>query len=196
LAENTPQSYADDSRPGPRDIDELAPKVYKQLRKLAENYMRDERTDHTLPPTALVHEAYLRLVNQKSNRFQNRAHFFAAAAQAMRFILVDHAKRRGRKKRIGGRSRVSLPDTLSSTDEPNVDLLALDDALADLAARKPEQASLIELRFFVGLSIAETAEVLGISTASVERAWRDARAWLQKQLSAGDEDHSGQGEGI
>ncbi len=188
MPEDRPQTDADGSKAGSRNIDELAPQVYKQLRRLAETYMRDERRDHTLPPTALVHEAYLRLVNQKSNRFQNRAHFFAAAAQAMRRILVDHAKGRGRKKRIGGRSRVPLPETLASTDEPNIDLLALDEALADLAAARPDQASLIELRFFVGLSIAETAEVLGISTASVERTWRDARAWLAARLSKGDPD--------
>ncbi len=196
MSDDSTQDSPGEAGSSARNIDELAPQVYKQLRRLAERYMRGERTDHTLPPTALVHEAYLRLVNQKSNRFQNRAHFFAAAAQAMRFILVDHAKRRGRKKRIGGRSRVALPETLTSADEPTVDLLAVDEALADLAALRPEQASLIELRFFVGLSIAETAEVLGISTATVERTWRDARTWLQRQLAEDDGGIPGQGDGI
>ena len=173
-------------RDGGPTIDALVPKVYKQLCGLAEDYMRQERDDHTLEPASLVHEAYLRLAKEKSRRWENRAHFFASAALAMRQILVDHAKRRHRKKRIGRRARLPLLDTLLLSKERGLDLIALDEALTNLVAINPNHARLVDLRFCLGLTIDQTAEVLGISTASVEREWRSARDWLYFQLSKGD----------
>ncbi|RME41044.1 MAG: sigma-70 family RNA polymerase sigma factor [Planctomycetota bacterium] len=167
----------------PIDLTALAPKIYKRLKRIAEHYMRHERRDHTLDPSALVHEAYLRLAGQKEKKWENQAHFFAAAAQAMRFILVDYAKTRMRKKRRGQRSRVPLSETLVSEEAQSLDPIALDDALTELASQRPEQARVIELRYFVGLTIAETASVMGISTATVEREWRRAREWLWERLT-------------
>lgn len=176
---------------GQADFDALIPQVYKRLKKIAENYMRHERCDHTLEPTALVHEAYLRLASKKGHRWENQGHFFAAAARAMRCILVDHAKGRSRQKRLGDRTRVTLSDTLLSQEAQALDPLALDDALTALSHVSQEQARLVELRYFVGLTITETAAVLNMSTATVEREWRRAREWLLARLTDEGKESSG-----
>lgn len=160
----------------------LLPLVYGELRGIAGRYMRQERSDHTLQPTALIHEAYLRLVDQKRVDWQNRAHFFGVAANVMRRILVDHARRRGRVKRGGAERTVSLEELSDVADQRTPDLLALDAALTHLAARDPRKASIVELHFFGGLTVAETAEVLGCSTATVTRHWRTAKVWIFRQL--------------
>ena len=164
-------------------LERLMPLVYDELRKLAASYLRVERPDHTLQPTALVHEAFLRLVDQRSVDWANRAHFFGIAAQMMRRILVDHARKRHAAKRDASQYRV---DTLVE-DEPESDqgpeLLALDRALVGLEQLDPRQARIVELRFFAGLTVEETAEVVAISTATVKREWRTARAWLKREIS-------------
>ncbi len=163
-------------------LERLMPLVYDELHRLAELYMRQERPGHTLQPTALVHEAYLRLVGTESPSWQNRAHFFAAAAQAMRHILVDHARRRRAAKRARVGFLLTLDNLASPLGERTVDLITLDRALTHLAAFDPRKSQIVELRFFGGLSIRETAEVLGLSPATVSRHWRLARAWLYGQL--------------
>jgi RNA polymerase sigma-70 factor (ECF subfamily) len=171
-------------RRGQRDAaDELMPLVYDQLRAIAARYLRRERPDHTLEPTALVHEVYLRLIDQKAAEWQDRAHFFAIAAKLMRRILVDHARGRLSDKRGRGTARVSITG-VEVAAELTPDLVALDDALRDLAAFDPDRATLVELRYFGGLTVEETAEVMGRSTATVVRQWRTARAWLYDQLRA------------
>jgi RNA polymerase sigma factor (TIGR02999 family) len=164
-------------------LDLLLPQIYGELRRLASAYLRRERPDHTLQPTALVHEAFLRLVDQRAVRWQNRAHFFGIAAQAMRRILVDHARAHGAEKRGAGDRRVSLDDTLLVTGAPDVDLLALDEVLTRLATIDPLQSRIVELRYFGGLTLEETAEVMGISPATVGREWTMARAWLFAELT-------------
>lgn len=161
--------------------DQLVPLVYDELHKLAVHYMRAERGDHTLQPTALVHEAYIRLVDQRNASWQNRSHFFGIAAQAMRRILVDHARRKRAGKREGG-DRVTLDESVAEAPQRSVDLIALDDALNKLAALDPRQARVVELRFFGGLDIEQTAESLGISPATVKRDWTFARAFLQREM--------------
>ncbi len=161
--------------------DELVPMVYGELHNLAVHYMRLERGDHTLQPTALVHEAYMRLVDQRNASWQNRSHFFGIAAQAMRRILVDHARRKRAGKREGG-DRVTLDASVAEAPERSVDLIALDDALTRLAELDPRQARVVELRFFGGLDIEQTAESLGISPATVKRDWTFARAFLQREM--------------
>jgi RNA polymerase sigma-70 factor, ECF subfamily len=161
--------------------DQLVPLVYGELHNLAVHYMRSERGDHTLQPTALVHEAYMRLVDQRHASWQNRSHFFGIAAQAMRRILVDHARRKQAGKREGG-DRVTLDESVAEAPQRSVDLLALDDALNKLAALDPRQARVVELRFFGGLDIEQTAESLGISPATVKRDWTFARAFLQREM--------------
>ena len=166
--------------------DDLLPLVYGELRRRAARCLERERPDHTLQPTALVHEAYLRLVDQAQAGWQDRAHFFAIAARLMRQILVDHARRRHSAKR-GGRAQplaIELAGDLAAAGEPP-DLIALDDALTALAAFDPDGARLIELRFFGGLSLDETAEALGVSRPTVVRRWRAVRAWLYGELSRG-----------
>lgn len=171
-------------RRGQRDAaDELMPLVYDELRAIAARYLRRERPDHTLEPTALVHEVYLRLIDQKAAEWQDRAHFFAIAAKLMRRILVDHARGRLSDKRGRGAARVTITG-VEVAAELTPDLVALDDALRDLAAFDPERATLVELRYFGGLTVEETAEVMGRSTAAVVRQWRTARAWLYDQLRA------------
>jgi RNA polymerase sigma factor (TIGR02999 family) len=163
---------------------ELIPLVYEELRRLAEHYLRGERMDHTLQPTALVHEAYLRLSGLNEMRLQNRTHFYGAAAQAMRRILVDHARRRQADKRGSGVRPVSLDE--ASLDGPvdlRLDLVALEDALNALNAFAPQQARVVELRYFGGLSVAETAAFLGVAPVTVKRYWNFARAWLFRALS-------------
>ena len=160
----------------------LVPLVYDELRRLAEYHLRRERPDHTLQATALVHEAYLKLVDKPDARWQDRAHFFAVAAQAMRRVLVDHARARLGPKRAGGQAAITLTEARLEADEPPLDVLALDLALERLAARDAQQSRVVELRFFGGLTIEETAEVLGISPATVKREWAMARAWLRREL--------------
>ncbi len=161
--------------------EELIPLVYHELHRLAERYMRDERADHTLQPTALVHEAYLKLVEQRSTSWRNRAHFLAIAAQAMRRILVDHARRHRAAKRGGGRN-VTLHDQMARAEGFDIDLLALDQALGRLEEQDPRSLRVVELRYFGGLGIEETAEVLSISPATVKRDWQLARSWLRREL--------------
>lgn len=155
--------------------------VYEELHGVAAAYMRQERDDHTLQPTALVHEAYLRLVHQATSDWKNRSHFFGIAAQAMRRILVDHARSRGRDKRSGG-ERVTLDGVAAERAPDSLDLVAVDDALRKLEVLEPRQARVVEARFFAGLDVDETAEALGISTATVKRDWAFARAFLQREL--------------
>lgn len=164
-------------------LERLMPLVYSELRRLAGNYLRRERAEHTLQPTALVNEAYLKLVDQRNARWQNRAHFFGIAAQLMRRILVDHARQRQAEKRGGvDQQRLSITSAEALVKQPEIDLLALNEALDELAQMDPQQSRIVELKFFGGLSIEETAEVLGISHATVERDWKLARAWLRRQL--------------
>ena len=160
----------------------LIPLVYDELRRLARRYLRRERPDHTLQSAALVNEAYLRLIRQEHPQWQNRAHFFGVAAQLMRHILVDHARNRAAAKRGAGAPRLTLDPDIALPQERDVDLIALDDALNQLAALDPQQSRLVELRFFGGLSIEEASVVLGVSPATVKREWATARAWLQREM--------------
>jgi len=163
--------------------DQLLPLVYYELRKLAERYLRREAPGNTLQATALVHEAYLQLVDQKQVNWQNRAHFFGAAANLMRQILIQHARAKHAEKRGGNQHKLYLDEAGDIAVERNIDLIALDDALNDLAAIAPQQSRVVELRFFGGLSIEETAEALGVSPATVKREWNMAKAWLHRELS-------------
>lgn len=156
--------------------------VYKDLHAIAARYMRRERTGHTLQPTALVHEAYLRLVNESEIEWQNRAHFFAVAATVMRRILLDYAREHSALKRGGAPARVELDEELMISEDRLDDLLILDESLNRLSALDPKQAQLIGLRFFAGLSVEEVADVMGISTATVKREWSHAKAWLQRDM--------------
>jgi RNA polymerase sigma factor (TIGR02999 family) len=166
----------------------LIPLVYEELRRVARRHLGRERPDHTLQSAALVHEAYLRLVQQGSPQWQNRAHFFGVAAQLMRHILVDHARARLAAKRGAGTPRITVDAEMGLPQRRGVDLVALDDALNQLAALDAPQSRLVELRFFGGLSIEETAAVMGISPATVKREWATARAWLQRQMKDKDKD--------
>jgi RNA polymerase sigma-70 factor (ECF subfamily) len=165
-----------------QSVNSLLPDVYQELRRLAANYLRRERPGQTLQPTALVHEAYLRLLKDKPDRWQNRAHFCAIAAHSMRQILIERARARGAQKRGGARQRITLDERLLPGGEPSIDLLALDEALERLAAIDPEQARLVELRFFGGLTVEETAAAMDISPATVKRHWTIASAWLAREL--------------
>ena len=158
--------------------------VYKELRKLAATYLQRQRSDHTLQPTALVHEAYMKLIDASQVDWQDRAHFFAVAAQTMRNILVDHARAVAAEKRGGGARKIALDDAVSFSNEHDVDLIALDEALQLLARQDATQSRIIELRFFGGLTIEETAEVLKISPATIKREWAIARAWLYRQMKS------------
>lgn len=174
-----------DARQGaPGAHDQLFSIVYNELRRIAANYMRRERADHTLQATALVHEAYMQLVDQTRVNWQSRAHFFGVAAQLMRRILVDHARNQGAQKRGGNAQVLSIEDNIGIASIPEVAFDELDEALNRLQALDADQAKLVELRFFGGLTVEEAAEVMGISTATVEREWRMARAWLHNQLTA------------
>jgi RNA polymerase sigma-70 factor, ECF subfamily len=163
-------------------VDELLPIVYKELKRLAAVYLRRERTDHTLQPTALVHEAYIRLIGQKSLSVDNRGHFFALAAQMMRRILIDYARTHHREKRGGHQHKLSIEEAYGFSKEVAADLLALDDALLALAELYPRKSQVVELRYFGGLSVEETAEVLHISKQTVMRDWDFAKAWLYQEL--------------
>jgi len=158
------------------------PLVYEELRRLAQHYLSREQPGHTLSSTALVHEAYLRLVTQKEMTWQNRAHFFAVASRMMRRILVDHARRHGYAKRGGGAMTLSLDEAMAAGNPREIDLIALDDALDSLAKLDERQSRMVELRFFGGLSIEETSEVLGVSAPTVKREWASARAWLYREI--------------
>lgn len=164
-------------------LDELMPLVYSELRSLARKYLRSERSDHTLQPTALVNEVYVRLVDQRNASFSNRAQFFGMAAKLMRNILVDHARRRKSAKRGGEPLRLSISTADRIGRKPDLDLVALDDALTRLSVLNPQHSDTVELRFFGGLTIEETAEAMGVSHATVERDWSFARAWLRREMS-------------
>jgi len=166
--------------------DELIPLVYEELHRLAHRYMGRERIGHTLQTSGLVNEAYLRLIDQSQVRWQNRAHFFGIAAQMMRRILVDHARSRQYAKRGGGAEYVSLDEAAIVSPERAAGVVALDDALTSLAAMDARKSQIVELRFFGGLSIEETAEVLGVSPGTVARDWTLAKAWLQREMTAAD----------
>ncbi len=172
------------SKGKPEAADQLIPVVYNELRRLADSYMRREREGHTLQATALVHEAYMKLVEQRSVNWQSRAHFFGIAAQIMRRLLVDHARGRLRDKRGGGQFLVPLDDALVFSPEQSSAMVELDGALDRLAAMDPRQARIVELRFFAGLTVEEAAEVLGISPKTVKRDWSVAKAWLHGELKA------------
>ncbi|MBA3296785.1 MAG: sigma-70 family RNA polymerase sigma factor [Acidobacteria bacterium] len=169
-----------------QSLDSLLPLVYKELRRLAAGYIRREKPGQTLQPTALVHEAYLRLMKDRPDRWQNRAHFCAIAAHSMRQILIERARARGAVKRGGGGPRVTLDEALVAGEDRSIDLLALDEALERLAAMDPDQARLVELRFFGGLTVDETAEAMDISPATVKRHWTVAKAWLARELEGLD----------
>jgi RNA polymerase sigma factor (TIGR02999 family) len=163
----------------------LIPLVYDELRRLARHFLAQQRPGHTLQSTALVHEAYVRLVGHDSVHFENRAHFFAVAAQLMRRILVDHARKHNAAKRGGKNATLVLDDAVATPTRQAVDLAALDDALNNLATLDPRQAHIVEMRFFGGLSIDETSKALGISPATVKREWTTARTWLFDEITRG-----------
>lgn len=171
-------------RAGQREAEEkLIPLVYDELRRLASHYLRGERPDHTLQPTALVHEAYLRLSRLHELDWQSRSHFFATAATVMRRILVDHARAQCANKRRGCRDALSLEDTLVVSPQRSAELIALDEALQRLAKMDERRSRIVELRFFAGLSEQETGEVLGVSARTVKRDWRIAKAWLYNEIN-------------
>src|SRR6266571_1150925 len=184
-AESVTQLLVDWSRGDQKALDKLMPLVYSELRWLAGNYLRRERQGHTLQPTALVNEAYLKLIDQRNAKWQNRAQFYGVAAQLMRRILVDHARQHQAAKRGGSdQQRLSITSAgqLGAKQESVIDLLALHEALNELAEIDPQQSRIVELRFFGGLSIEETAEVIGVGHATIERDWKMARAWLRHKL--------------
>jgi RNA polymerase sigma-70 factor, ECF subfamily len=163
-------------------LDRLLPLVYDELRRQAARYLRRERPGHTLQTTALIHEAYLRLIGQHRVAWQNRAHFYGIAAQLMRRILVDHARRRQAGKRGGSDLKLQLEDKVAVSPEPDVNLVALDEALTRLAEIDPQQSRIVELRYFSGLSVEETAAVIGVSSRTVKRDWNVAKAWLRQEI--------------
>ena len=169
-----------------RALDELMPLVYQEIRKRAQALLRLERAGHSLNGTALVHEVYVRLVDQRQSTWQNRAQFYGLACQAMRNILVDHARNRNRLKRGGGAVKLRLSDVIETTPaKRDVDLIKLDDALHELAKLDARQSRIVELRYFAGLTIEETAETMGLSIATVNRYWLAARLWLLREMSGG-----------
>ncbi|MEM1204320.1 MAG: sigma-70 family RNA polymerase sigma factor [Acidobacteriota bacterium] len=163
-------------------LDHLMPIVADELRQLARGYLNDERDSHTLQPTALVNELYLRLVDRRRVTWENRSHFFGFAATTMRRILVDHARAHRTEKRGGGSETLVLDEAMALPDQREIDLVALDDALKDLEKLDPRQGRLVELRFFAGLTIEEASEVLGVGHATVSRDWKTAKAWLHREL--------------
>jgi len=164
-------------------LDQLLDVVYAELRRQAARYLRRERKNHTLQPTALVNEAFMKLIDQRNVQWQNRAHFFGVAAQAMRRIVIDHARARQRVKRGGVQQAVTLDEAMIAAESRSIDVLALDEALTRLAALDERQAKIVELRYFAGLSVEETAEVTGLSPATIKREWAMARAWLHAELT-------------
>lgn len=168
-------------------LDKLMPIVYDELRRIASNYLRKQRPGHTLQTTALVHEAYMRLVGKEDTDWQNRAHFFGFAAKTMRYVLMEYAALKETEKRGGGQIKLSLDEAIGTPEKQDFDLSALNDALETLAAMDERQCRIVELRFFAGLSNEEIAEALGISLATVNREWRLAKAWLRSEILKGDE---------
>ena len=166
-------------------LNQLMPLVYNELHRIAGRYLRNERPNHTLQTTALINEAYVRIVDGKSVKWQDRAHFFGVAAQIMRHILVDHARSSRSAKRGGGVQKLTLDEAVAGSQERNLDLVALNDSLNSLAQIDPQQSRIIELRFFGGLTIEETAEVMSISPATVKRDWNMAKAWLYGEINRG-----------
>ena len=164
-------------------LDALTPLVYDELRKLASRYLRRERPDHTLSSTALVHEAYMKLIDQRHVQWQNRNQFFGLASEMIRRILVDHARARLTSKRGGQVYKLSLDEALAAAEEKDLDLVALDDALKSLGEADPQQSRIVELRYFGGLTIEQTAEVIGISPATVKRDWVVAKAFLKREMT-------------
>jgi RNA polymerase sigma factor (TIGR02999 family) len=181
--QNVTQLLIDWSKGDKEALDNLVPLVYEELRRQAARYLRHERVGHTLQTTALILEAYLRLVDQRNVHWQNRAHFFGIAAQMMRRILVDHARTKKRAKRGGSDIRVSFSEATLKAPDQDLDIVALDEALEHLAEIDEQQSKIVELRFFSGLTVEETAEVLGISPATVKRDWSMAKAWLHREIS-------------
>jgi RNA polymerase sigma factor (TIGR02999 family) len=167
-------------------LDQLLPLVYAELRRMARRYMGMQNPGHTLQPTALIHEAYVRLIGNSDKQWVNRAHFFGVAAKSMRHVLVDHARAHRTAKRGGQRPAVPLEEAIVISGERREEILALDDALTDLAKLNPRQSSVVELRYFGGLSVEETAEALHVSPETVMRDWRAAKAWLYKELARGE----------
>ena len=182
-AENVTKMLRDWRNGDQEALEQLIPVVYDELHRQAARYLRREHPGHTLQTTALIHEAYLRLIKQQNIEWQNRAHFYAIAARLMRQILVDHARRRQATKRGGSDIKVPLEEAMVISPGENVDLVALDEALTRLAAIDPQQSRIVELRYFSGLSVEETAEVLGVSSRTVNRDWNVAKAWLRQQIS-------------
>ncbi len=182
-SQNITQLLIDSQRGDRAALDQLMPLVYGELRRLAQSYLRAERPDHTLQATALVHEAYLRLVNQRNVDWKNRAQFFGMAASMMRRILVNHAEAHHAAKRGGEAQKLSLDEAVSFFEEQNLDLLALDQALDKLGKMDARQSQIVEFRFFGGLTIEEIAEVLDASAATVKRDWTMAKTWLLRELS-------------
>jgi len=180
---NVTQLLREASSGNRQSLDQLLPLVYSELHGLADAFMRRERSNHTLQPTALVHEAYMRLVDQREVNWENRAHFMSIAAETMRRILVNHALASNAAKRSGKETRVSLDEAMGFQNGEEVDVVLLDEALTTLASFDPRQSQIVELRFFGGLTIKEVSTVLDMSTATVEREWRTAKAWLHDQLS-------------
>jgi RNA polymerase sigma factor (TIGR02999 family) len=176
------KTIATDSAAHPKAVSEIMPVVYDELRRLARHYLRRERPGQSLQATALVNEAYLRLKRDKRQPWQDRTHFFAIAANSMRQILVERARARHAAKRGGSQIRISLTEAIAAESEVSIDLLALDEALTRLSALDPEHARIVELRFFAGLSIEESAEAMSISPATVKRGWNLARAWLKREM--------------
>lgn len=172
-------------------LDLLIPLLYREIRAIAARQLSRERKDHTLQPTALVNEAYLRLVGSKQQSWENRAHFLGAAARVIRRVLVDHARTRNRDKRGGGACLVTLPGELAGGEEIDLDLIALDQALDKLGGEDPDERAVVELRFFGGMSVPEVARALGTSARTVERRWTYARSWLFRELQAGHQGDRG-----
>lgn len=175
----------------PQAAARLMPLVYDELRQLARAYLQRERSDHTLQATSLVHEAFIRLVDQTAITWQNRAHFFGVAAKLMRRILVDHARRHRREKRGGDWAKIEFDEALAPSASRSLDVIAVDDALRDLEKLNPQHSQIVELRFFGGMTVEEVAEVLDVSPRTIEREWRMARAWLRREIFAEKPDDAG-----
>jgi len=182
-SENLTQLLMDWSNGDAQALEKLIPLVYQDLHCLAERYLRLETPGHTLQSTALVHEAYLRLIDQRHTRWQNRAHFFGISAQLIRRILVDHARARKAGKRGGDAAKIRIDESVAAPEQQNLDLVVLDDCLKALAGIDPQQARVVELRYFAGLTVEETAEVMHLSPTTVKREWRLARAWLHREIA-------------
>ena len=181
--ENVSQTLTDGNKDNPGALDQLMPLVYDELRRLARRYLRRERADHTLQPTALVHEAYLRIADQTDVRWQNRAHFFGAAAEAMRRILIERARKKSRLKRGGGQPALSLEDVELAETTPDDRVLMVEEALKQLESQDPKLARVVTMKFFGGLTNAEVAEVLGVTERTVLNHWAYAKAWLLRQIA-------------